>query len=141
MPIHALLQLAAAAFLLSASVSAAQEADIDCENAMTQMEMNICADRDYKDADVALNAAYKKALSAARETDDDVRDLGENYVGAVDALKRAQRAWIGYRDGQCEFAGFGARGGSMEPLLVSSCLADLTRKRTDELKAGYEQEN
>lgn len=141
MVIHAPFRLAVAALLLSASVSTAQEPDVDCENAMTQMDMNICADRDYQEADVALNAAYKKAISAAREMDDGVADLGKNYVGAADALKRAQRAWIGYRDGQCEFAGFGARGGSMEPLLVSSCLADLTRKRTDELKAGYEQEN
>ena len=46
----------------------------------------------------------------------------------------AQRGWIAYRDGQCELAGFEARGGSMEPMLVSGCLADLTRKRTKELK-------
>ena len=68
--------------------------------------------------------------------------LGEDVdVGAVDALKRAQRSWIGYRDGQCELAGFEARGGSMEPMLVSGCLADLTRKRTAELKSVYETED
>lgn len=128
-----------AAFFVSASLCAAEE--IDCNNAQTQMDMNICADQDYKQADKALNTAYKKAVAAAREMDDNVRDMGEAYVGAVDALKRAQRAWIGYRDGQCEFAGFEARGGSMEPMLVSGCLADLTRKRTDELKAVYEQQN
>lgn len=128
-----------AAFLASASLCAAEE--VDCENAQTQMDMNICADKDYQQADKALNAAYKKAVAAAREMDENVKDMGEAYVGAVDALKRAQRAWIGYRDGQCEFAGFEARGGSMEPMLVSGCLADLTRKRTDELKAVYEQEN
>lgn len=128
-----------AAFLASVSLCAAEE--VDCDNAQTQMDMNICADKDYQQADKALNAAYKKAVAAAREMDDNVKDMGEAYVGAVDALKRAQRAWIGYRDGQCEFAGFEARGGSMEPMLVSGCLADLTRKRTDELKAVYEQEN
>nr|WP_298100997.1 lysozyme inhibitor LprI family protein [uncultured Shinella sp.] len=133
--------LAAASLLFSATVSMAQEPDIDCENAQTQMEMNVCADRDYQKADDALNAAYKKALAAAHETDESLKDMGENYVGAVDALKRAQRAWIGYRDGQCELAGFGARGGSMEPMLVSGCLADLTTKRTAELKDFYEQEN
>ncbi len=128
-----------AAFLAAVSLCAAEE--VDCENAQTQMDMNICADKDYQQADKALNAVYKKAVAAAREMDDNVKDMGEAYVGAVDALKRAQRAWIGYRDGQCEFAGFEARGGSMEPMLVSGCLADLTRKRTDELKAVYEQEN
>ena len=135
------LLVAAAALLVPATVSFAQDPEIDCDNAQSQMEMNICADRDYRQADDALNAAYKKALAAARETDESVKDMGEQYVGAVDALKRAQRAWIGYRDGQCELAGFEARGGSMEPMLVSGCLADLTGKRTAELKAFYEQEN
>lgn len=135
--------LAAAMLLLSTSLSIAQdsEPEVDCSNAVTQMDMNICADRDYQEADTALNAAYKKALAATRAMDDELKDMGENYVGAVEALKRAQRSWIGYRDGQCELAGFEARGGSMEPMLVSGCLADLTRKRTDELKSVYQQQN
>ena len=137
---HSLL-LAAASLLVSATVSMAQEPEVDCDNAETQMDMNICAGRDYKAADEELNAVYKKALAAAVETDEGFKDMGDQYVGAVDALKRAQRSWIGYRDGQCDLAGFEARGGSLEPLLVSSCLADLTRKRTAELKTFYEQEN
>ena len=132
---------AAAALLFCASLATAQdsEPDVDCVSAVTQMDMNICADRDYQEADAALNAAYKKALSAARAMDDELGDISAAYVGAVEALKRAQRAWIGYRDGQCELAGFEARGGSMEPMLVSGCLAELPRKRTEELKAVYEQ--
>lgn len=136
--------LASAAFLLTASFAAAQEdgePDINCENAMTQMEMNICAHRDYETADAELNVVYKKAMAAVQAMDVEYKDLGEQYVGAVDALKRAQRSWIGYRDGQCELAGFGARGGSMEPMLISGCLADLTQKRTAELKTVYETEN
>ena len=53
----------------------------------------------------------------------------DDLKGADKALLAAQRAWIAYRDSQCELAGFEARGGSMEPMLVSGCLADLTRKR------------
>ncbi len=135
--------LASAAFLLSASFAAAQdnEPEVDCDNAMTQMDMNICAHRDYETADAELNAVYKKAMAAVQAMDAEYKEMGEHYVGAVDALKRAQRAWIGYRDGQCELAGFGARGGSMEPMLVSGCLADLTQKRTAELKTVDESEN
>ena len=135
--------LASAAFLLSASFASAQEdePDVYCGNAMTQMEMNVCAHRDYEAADTELNAVYRKAMAAVQAMDVEYKEMGEHYVGAVDALKRAQRAWIGYRDGQCELAGFGARGGSMEPMLVSGCLADLTQKRTAELKTVYESEN
>ena len=132
--------LASGLLVVSAVPATAQEGEpeIDCGNAMAQVEMNICADRDYQVADAELNAAYKKAVAAARVMDEEAKVMGEHYVGAVDALKRAQRAWIGYRDGQCELAGFEARGGSMEPMLVSGCLADLTRKRTAELKTVYE---
>ena len=137
MVIRSCLLLATALVLLSAPMAAAQdgEPEVDCQNAQAQIEMNICAGRDYQAADEELNAAYKVAMATARTMDEQAREMGEHYVGAIDALKRAQRAWIGYRDGQCELAGFEARGGSMEPMLVSGCLADLTRKRTAELKA------
>jgi len=113
---------------------AQEEPQVDCENAMAQSEMNFCANKDYEAADKELNAAYKKTMAAMKETDTELGEINANYVGAVEALKKAQRAWIDYRDGQCELAGFEARGGSMEPMLVSGCLADLTKKRTEELK-------
>lgn len=120
--------------LAFAPVALAQEDEIDCGNAMTQAEMNICASRDYQAADKELNAVYKTTMTKMRKTDAELGEIEPNFVGAVDALKKAQRAWIDYRDGQCELAGFEARGGSMEPMLVSGCLADLTKKRTAELK-------
>ncbi|WLR91599.1 lysozyme inhibitor LprI family protein [Shinella zoogloeoides] len=142
MPLRIRTLLAAAILLLPASFAVAQEEpEVDCNNAVAQMDLNICAHRDYAQADEELNAAYKKAMEATQKMDADYKDMGEQYVGAVDALKRAQRSWIGYRDGQCELAGFEARGGSMEPMLVSGCLADLTRKRTAELKSVYETED
>ena len=131
--------LAAAVLFVSAIAAFAQDgaSALDCGKATAQPDLNDCAYREYEAEDEALNAEYRKALAKARALDDEY----EGPPAAVDALKSAQRAWIGYRDGQCEFAGFEARGGSMEPMLVSGCLADLTRKRTAELKALYEQEN
>jgi uncharacterized protein YecT (DUF1311 family) len=114
---------------------AQEERQVDCENAMTQSDMNICANQDYEAADKELNAVYRTTMTAMQATDRQLGEIDQNDVGAVEALKKAQRAWIGYRDGQCELAGFEARGGSMEPMLVSGCLADLTRKRTAELKS------
>jgi uncharacterized protein YecT (DUF1311 family) len=105
--------------------------DIDCNNQMAQMEMNICAEQDFEAADAELNAVWKDARKAAKELD---AELPEELKGAEKALLAAQRAWIGYRDGQCEVAGFEARGGSMEPMLVSGCKATLTRARTKDLR-------
>ncbi|WP_026618720.1 YecT (DUF1311 family protein) [Ensifer sp. WSM1721] len=121
-------------FVSMRSALAQEEPQVDCRNAVAQMDLNICADRDYRTADAELNKVYKQAMTAMQATDKELGGIDPAYVGAVEALKKAQRAWIGYRDGQCELAGFEARGGSMEPMLVSGCLAELTRKRTAELK-------
>jgi uncharacterized protein YecT (DUF1311 family) len=107
------------------------EPKIDCSKAEAQTDLNICAARDFDTADKALNAQYKKTRAAMVAIDG---DLDSDIKGAEKALVKAQRAWVDYRDGECEAAGFQARGGSMEPMLVSGCKADLTKKRTSELK-------
>lgn len=112
----------------------AQDAQLGCANPITQGEMNVCAASEFDRADAQLNEQYESALKAMQASDQQLGEIDRGYVGAVEALKRAQRGWIDYRDGQCQLAGFEARGGSMEPMLVSLCLADLTRKRTQELK-------
>lgn len=110
------------------------EPPADCEDAMTQMDMNLCAARDYEEADEALNLQWKDTRAVMAKWDMELKDVG-TATGGEEALLKAQRAWIAYRDGHCEAEGFAARGGTLEPLLVSTCLADMTRRRTEELKA------
>lgn len=106
--------------------------DVDCDNAETQSDMTSCAQARYDEADKGLNAQYKLTRAAMATIDE---DLDGDMKGAEQALLKAQRAWINYRDAQCENYGFQARGGTMEPMLVAGCLADLTDLRTKELKA------
>jgi len=123
--------LAALALVLVAVPPAAAQDEIDCNNAMAQQDMNACAYKDYEAADAELNTVWKEARTTAKDLD---AELSEDLKGAEKTLLAGQRGWIAYRDGQCDLAGFEARGGSMEPMLVSGCLADLTRKRTKELQ-------
>ena len=46
----------------------------------------------------------------------------------------AQRAWLSYRDQQCQVEGFQMRGGTAAPMLESGCRARMTKLRTQELK-------
>jgi uncharacterized protein YecT (DUF1311 family) len=46
----------------------------------------------------------------------------------------AQRAWVAFRDANCALSGFQARGGSMEPMLIASCRAEMSAKRAEELR-------
>ena len=121
--------------LLGTSPVLAQDEAIDCENAVAQQDMNICAHQDFEAADAELNAVWKKARAAAKAMD---ADYEEAMRGADKALVAGQRGWIAYRDGRCELAGWDAHGGSMEPMLVSGCMADMTRARTKELREFIE---
>lgn len=102
----------------------------DCANAITQSDMNICAEEDWQDADADLNSAYRQVMAEMQAMD---ADLPPELQGAEAALRSAQRAWITYRDANCTAAGFPMRGGSAEPLLVYGCLRQMTLARTDEL--------
>ena len=117
--------------LMLFATGAAHAEDVDCDNAETQSDMTSCAEARYDEADKGLNAQYKKTRAAMVAID---KDLDADMKGAEQALLKAQRAWITYRDAQCENYGFQARGGTMEPMLVAGCLADLTDLRTKELK-------
>jgi uncharacterized protein YecT (DUF1311 family) len=108
--------------------SAAQ--DIDCANAMAQMELNQCAYDAWEAADVELNDAYTRAMALLKGWD---ADLPEDEKGGADALKAAQRAWITFRDKACEAEGYAMKGGSAEPLLVYGCMRQLTEERSAQL--------
>lgn len=126
---------ALALFLLSVPASAEDQPIIKCEDAVTQSDMTLCAVQEHEAADKMLNEQWPKTKKAVADWD---AALEEHQRGGVDALMKAQRAWIQYRDGQCEVEGFSVRGGTLEPAIVELCLAELTRKRTAELKALVE---
>lgn len=111
------------------TVAGAQE--VDCTDPQDQTSMNICSYRDWQAADKELNAIWPDIRSKMKETD---TYLDDHLKGAEAALLKAQRAWIDYRDGNCAAEGFYARGGTLEPLIVNSCLARMTRQRIEELQ-------
>jgi uncharacterized protein YecT (DUF1311 family) len=86
--------------------------------------MNVCAADGYKKADAELNAAYGKITHRLK-----------GGSSATQLLTKAQKAWVAFRDAECQFAGSAAAGGSIQPMIVSGCLEALTRKRTEALTA------
>lgn len=108
--------------LLAISVSAQKPGKTDpCANPQTQIEMTQCAAEAYKAADVVLNQVYQK-LVAMLDADEKAQ------------LKEAQTAWIKYRDANCDFVADQYKGGTIRPMIYAGCLADVTKKRTSELR-------
>lgn len=106
----------------------------DCANPQTQTDMTICADRDYRQADAELNIQWKENVAEAKDFDQSRDRANDKRPGYYDTLLAGQRAWLTFRDQQCAYEGYYARGGSMEPMLIGNCKANLTRARTEQLK-------
>lgn len=106
----------------------------DCNNAMTQLDMNVCAGRRFAAADAEMNRQWKVTAAAMKDRDRNLDRRHDKRSGYFEALLKAQRAWLAYRDAHCISEGYGARGGSMEPMLVSGCKAKLTTDRTGQLR-------
>lgn len=82
----------------------------------------MCAALDLQQATDEINATYADFRQRLP------RDKQEQ-------LRQVQLAWIAFKDKNCEFEASFAEGGSMQPLLRDSCLAELTKQRHKELQA------
>lgn len=105
--------------LLIAGPAAAQ---VNCDNATTQADMNRCAALDLQRANDEINATYadlRRGLSKAQQEE----------------LRQIQLAWIRFKDLQCQLESSVAEGGSMQPLLRDTCLTTLTNQRNTELRS------
>lgn len=99
-----------------------------CKNAKTQREMNECLASAYRDADQELNALYASLRNKLEP-------------GAIAKLQEAQRAWVKYRDTNCEAEAGLYEGGSIQPAVRSGCLERVTRARIAELHMIYDTGN
>ena len=115
---------------------AAQDAPVDCDKADTQLDMNICAERDFEAADAELNRQWKITYARMRQDDgayNQTRDRYDTSTDSAPALLESQRAWLKYRESYCIAESNRARGGSMHAMLYSTCMTDLTTARTAQL--------
>lgn len=98
-------------------------------NAQTQQEMNDQACSEYKQADREMNQAYQTILRDYR-----------NDRGFVAALRKAQLAWIRYRDAHLNsiFPGDRSQYGSINTMCRCNDLAEITKERTRVLNRWVE---
>ena len=134
-----LLALGSVAVLVATASCWAKDADdekLDCANAISTPEINLCARQDFENADAVLNDTYKKALAAilskATEKPNDAKSR-EN------ALRARQRAWVAKRDAECSTLNpnFSA-GGTAITAEILACKTELTKARTVVLKDQYD---
>lgn len=92
----------------------------NCANPISQADMNRCAASEHASADKELNKVYN--AYRARLDEEQKKQLRD-----------AQLAWIRFRDLNCAFESSGVKGGSAYPMVLSGCLAGVTRARVKQL--------
>ncbi len=99
---------------------------VDCENAVTTIDMKECAYQEFQVEDKELNNVYKELI---KQLDNEGKKK----------LKTVQRAWIVYRDAEAAFAADYARGGTISVLLYTGSQTYSTKKRVQELKSALKE--
>ena len=129
-----ILGLAVAPMAFSAAVFA-----VDCNNPpggtdLTSAQANYqCAEKDRIAADAKLNRVYKRLTGF-------LKDNAEQETMPKTQIVAAQRAWLEFRDAECDFR-TSLNGGAHQWLIVnhSQCLTELTVQRTKVLQGYLEQ--
>jgi len=117
------MRIAAAALAIAVFAWSAAHAAPNCNAAaVTQYDMDMCAGQDFKKADDALNALYRKMLPRYNATDQGL-------------LKDAERKWVAWRDAECAFDTNLSMGGTMHPMVETMCQTEMTKARVKELEA------
>lgn len=112
------------AVLVLSALAGSGIAHADCaDDAATQSELDDCASQSFAKSDRALNGLYREIMQRLGKDTDEGR-----------MLIAAQRAWIAFRDAECDFAASGVEGGSIYPMTVVNCRDTLTQRRIDDLK-------
>ncbi|MDR0244869.1 MAG: lysozyme inhibitor LprI family protein [Burkholderia sp.] len=103
---------------------------VDAESAQINYQ---CAEKDRRSADLKLNSAYKKLLGV-------LKDDPDSGVIPKTQIVSAQRAWVTFRDAECDLK-TSLNGGAHQWLIVnhSQCLTELTEQRTKTLQDYLKQ--
>ncbi len=124
--------------LLLLALHAAPALADDCRNAATQPDANTCSANNAINDDAQLNLAYRMVVRFFENNSK--TDAGDPALQATDNaelrdLKAAEKAWIAYRDAECNFEAEGYAGGSIQPMIETNCQAALTVQQTKRLKS------
>ena len=93
-----------------------------CSAEMTQPEINDCSHREYMKTDALLNRLYAQIRNQLADSK------------TQQALVAAEKAWIAYRDSECDFETIDSAGGSIRPMELAECLNNKTLAHIAELK-------
>ena len=104
---------------------------LDCNKAISTIDVNKCLDNNFNAADKKLNSIYSDLMTQLNFVEQEV-NIPNNTL--IKSLKHAQRKWIKYRDDNCEFHSNLAYGGTGMSTYYINCKYKMTTERANELE-------
>jgi uncharacterized protein YecT (DUF1311 family) len=105
----------------------ASAAALDCEKAMSTPDVNECAAIELKAVEEKLNQVYQRTLKALDED-------GKESVEARQKLIVAQRAWVKFREADCDAVYQRRIGGTIRTIMYIGCMQGHAKERIKALE-------
>ncbi len=107
----------------------------------TTYGMATCTSSETEVWDGFLNDEYRQTMAYMKALDKDEAEVFPEFANRAEALKKAQRAWLVFRDASCDLEYALGGSGSIRHLYGTGCFMQMTAERTIELKLMREVEN
>lgn len=104
------------------------------DGGQTTLGMSACLSGETQVWDKYLNAEYKATRASMKAADADEAEYFPEFARRVETLLAAQRAWIAFRDAECDLAYAEWGAGSMRNIAYGDCRMQMTAKRTIRLR-------
>lgn len=96
----------------------------------------LCVEEKMKTADTELNKTYQEAIDRISEEEAFLRSMWSK-TELVAPFRRAQRAWLKYRDAKCEFSGLSSTPSPWQGVQIEECKLRMTLERVEYFKGVY----
>lgn len=103
-------------------------AQASCDEAVTTIEINECAQAEFDKTEAELNRVWKEVMARLAERADE-----PDVVDAKAKLRIAQKTWVTYREQDCQAVYTLYQGGTMRTLMYLGCMTGHADRRTREL--------
>lgn len=106
----------------------------NCGDKPSQTGMTMCQGTAAAQADRDMTRAWTHVYAEMQQADRGEPKTERSTPGFAAALLASQRAWLKYRDAECQIESYESLGGSLQPFTYNLCLTDLTKARTRQLQ-------
>ena len=95
-----------------------------------------CVEQKMDLADKELNESYQEAIARISEEEAALRETWSE-TELVEPFRKAQRAWLKYRDAECEFSGLSSTPSPWQGVQIEECRLRMTLERVEYFKSVY----